>query len=273
MSITKLEKEIALPEIIGIDRVSARMSDITNESQMAKKDEQSTTASDRVYKLVRQDILECRWRAGQRLKIRDIAAELGVSPMPVRTAFRRLGEEGILIVEENRSARVPFVSRQSFNEYLEISVRLECLALERAAGRISSETIQALRSEVECMQRDIEAGDTVGYAPRFNGLLMKIYVRGESQALIEMIESVWIKTAPPSREAFEERGIVTRLNAALVAIIDALEVADAARAKEILTSALHYACKGVNLFLEMDQDQKMKPKAKKRIKEQYAETK
>ena len=93
-----------MPKIIGINEASARMSDITNESHMTKKDEQSTTASDRVYKLVRQDILECRWRAGQRLKIRDIAAELGVSPMPVRTAFRRLGEEGILIVEENRSA-------------------------------------------------------------------------------------------------------------------------------------------------------------------------
>jgi len=273
MSITKIEKEVALLGNVGLNTAWIWTLDITNESQMTKKDEQSTTASDRVYKLVRQDILECRWRAGQRLKIRDIAAELGVSPMPVRTAFRRLGEEGILIVEENRSARVPFVSRQSFNEYLEISVSLECLALERAAGRLSSETIQALRSEAECMQRDIEAGNTVGYARRFNGLLMKIYVRGESQALIEMIESVWIKTAPPAREAFEEKGIVTRLNAALVAIIDALEAADAASAKEILTSALQYACKGVNLFLEMDQDQKLRPKAKKRIEEQYVESK
>ena len=80
-----------------------------------------------------------------------------------------------------------------------------------------------------------------------------------------------IKTAPPSREAFEERGIVKRLNAALLAVLDALEVADAAGAKDILASALQYAGKSVNLFLEMDQDQKLKPKSKKKIEENHVE--
>ena len=240
---------------------------------MIKDETPGGNATDRVYRQVRKDVLECRWRAGQLLTIRDIAAELGVSPMPVRTAFRRLGAEGVLIIEENRSAQVPFISRKIFNEYFEIAVSLECLALDRASRRISKQTLQSLRQEADSMQRAVEAGETVGYARRFNSLLMKIYIEGDSQALIELIESVWIKTAPPSREAFEERGIVTRLNAALLAVLDALEVADAAGAKDILASALQYAGKSVNLFLEMDQDQKLRPKAKKKIEEQYVESK
>jgi DNA-binding GntR family transcriptional regulator len=238
---------------------------------MTKDETPGGSATDRVYRLVRKDVLECRWRAGQRLTIRDIAADLGVSPMPVRTAFRRLGAEGVLIIEENKSAQVPFISRKMFNEYFEIAVSLECLALERASGKISKETLQSLRQEADSMQQSVEAGDTVGYARRFNSLLMKIYIEGDSPALIDMIESVWIKTAPPSREAFEERGIVTRLNAALLAVLDALEVADAASAKDILASVLKYAGKSVNLFLEMDQDQKLKPKTKKKNEEDHVE--
>ena len=218
------------------------------------------SATERVYQSIRQDVLECRWPAGERLKIRDIAAELGVSPMPVRTALRRLGDEGVLIVAENRSARVPFVTRQSFNEYLEISIRLECLALERAAQRISQQAVAELRERAEWMQGEIAAGNTIGYARRFNGLLMDIYRYGESQALVETIESVWIKTAPPAREAFEERGVVIRLNAAVIAVIDALGVGDGVSARDTLASVLEYASKSINLFLDMDEDERLRPR-------------
>lgn len=240
---------------------------------MSGEEDHAATATDRVYTAVRRDILECRWRAGQRLKIRDVAAELGVSPMPVWTAFRRLGEEGVLIVKENRSARVPFVSLRIFNEFLEISMSLECLALERAASRIDPEMIDQLRRDVDLMQRDVQAGETTGYARRFAGLLMKIYVKSASQSLIDMIESVWIKTAPPAREAFEEKGVVTRLNAGLGAIVDALELQDATGAKDILISILQYASKSANLLVEMDQDEKLKTrsKARKRIESAHVQ--
>jgi DNA-binding GntR family transcriptional regulator len=227
------------------------------------------TITDRVYAAIRRDVLGCRWPAGQRLKIRDIAAELGVSPMPVRVALRRLGEEGTLVVEENKSSRVPFVSRQSFNEYLEISILLEGLAIERAASRISRASVMALRREAEAMQREIEEGNTTEYALRFNGLLMKLYVEGGSGALIETIEQVWIRTAPPTREVFEERGTVIRLNAALIAIIDAIATGDVASAKETLASILQYVGKSANLFLDMDQDLRLKPR--RRAKKNDAE--
>jgi DNA-binding GntR family transcriptional regulator len=218
------------------------------------------TITDRVYAAIRRDVLNCRWPAGQRLKIRDIAAELGVSPMPVRVALRRLGEEGTLVVEENKSARVPFVSRQSFNEYLEISIQLEALAIERAVPRISRSFVTELRREAEEMQRDVENGNTTDYALRFNALLMKIYLEGGSKALIEMIEQVWIRTAPPTREVFEERGTAIRLNTGLMAVVDAIAADDVAGAKETLASVLEFVGKSANLFLDMDQDLRLKPK-------------
>lgn len=163
------------------------------------------------------------------------------------------------IVEGYRAARVAVVSRQSFDEYFEISVALECLALKRAAERIGKPLLAALRAEVEDMARAIQAGETEGYARRFDALLMRIYQVGDSPALIGMIENVRIKTAPPSRAAFEERGIVLRLNAALLAVLEALDTSDAARAADVLAVALTFAIKGANLFPDMDHDGTLKP--------------
>ena len=75
------------------------------------------TIADQIYGSIRRDLMECRWPAGQTLKIRTLAAEFGVSAMPVRLALKRLGEEGALTVEENRSARVPTISQQRFSEF------------------------------------------------------------------------------------------------------------------------------------------------------------
>ena len=224
------------------------------------------TITDRVYASIRRDLLECRWPAGQRLKIRDIAAELGVSPMPVRIALKRLGEEGTLTIEDNKSARVPFVSRTRFNEFLEISIKLEELALDRAVTRIGKAELEELRRTADAMQRDIDAGKTIGYARLFNSLLMKIYRAGQSSALIEMIEYTWIHTAPPANAGFEERGIVTRLHTSLIAILDSLTQNDALSAKEILVSALQYATRNMNLMLDIDEDPKLKTRKKGRKK-------
>lgn len=226
----------------------------------ARKDQ---TITDRVYATIRHDVLRCRWPAGERLKIRDIALELGVSPMPVRLALKRLGEEGTLLVEENKSARIPFASRQSFNEYMEISIALETLAVERATANVARALAVELRAEVEAWQLALEAGDVGDYALRFNGLLMKLYQEGGSQTLIDMIEQVWIRTAPPSREVFAEKGKVVRINAALIAIMDAVAEGDAAGAKETLVSILQYVGKSANLFLDMDQDMRLKPKRRR----------
>jgi DNA-binding GntR family transcriptional regulator len=219
------------------------------------------TITDWVYASIRRDLLECRWPAGQRLKIRDIAAELGVSPMPVRIALKRLGEEGTLTIKENTSARVPFVSRKRFNEFFEISIKLEELALDRAATRIGKAELEELRRKADIMQRDIDAGETTGYARRFNSLLMTIYQAGQSSALIEMIEYAWFHTAPPSSAGLEERGIITRLHTSLIAILDALARNDVRSAKEILVSALQYATRNINLLLDIDENPKLKNNA------------
>lgn len=227
--------------------------------------EQKQTIADRIYSSIRRDLMECRWPTGHTLKIRTLAAEFGVSAMPVRLALKRLGEEGALTVEENRSARVPIISQQRFSEFYEITVRLETLALERAFQRIKPDQLEKLIDRADEMQREIECGRTAGYAQRFNSTLMELYRIGGSSALIEMIEYAWVNVAPPSNAVFEAPMFVAKIHAHLLEILHALRHKNPKAAETALVSALSYAERAMNLLMDMEQTskslrQKRKPK-------------
>ena len=93
---------------------------------------------DQLYQNIRSGLLSGRFQPGERLKIRDLAAEWGTSPMPVRAALQRLVAEGALEGEAQRSLRVPAMTRERFEQLLPVRINLEGLAVELAAARITA---------------------------------------------------------------------------------------------------------------------------------------
>jgi DNA-binding GntR family transcriptional regulator len=215
-------------------------------------DASKKTIADQIYHSIRKDLMECRWPAGHTLKIRNIAAEFGVSPMPVRLALKRLGDEGALTIEENRSARVPVISQRRFSEFYEVTVRLETLALQRASERITPEQISSLIEQAEALQLSIDKGQTAGYAQRFNSMLMELYRIGGSSALIEMIEYAWVHVAPPSNAIFEAPAFVSKIHVHLQEIFQAIRRKDGEAAEEALVAALSYAERAMTLLMDME---------------------
>ena len=54
-----------------------------------------TLLTDQVYAVLHQAIVSGELPAGSRLRVRDIAAQVGTSVMPVREAIRRVEEAGL----------------------------------------------------------------------------------------------------------------------------------------------------------------------------------
>ncbi len=69
------------------------------------------TLQERAYQELRKAIREGRFTSGEMLTTRGLAAMLGVSPMPVREAVRRLAQEKTLEILPNRTTRVPLRPR------------------------------------------------------------------------------------------------------------------------------------------------------------------
>ena len=78
-----------------------------------------------VYELIRDDIIEGRLKANERLVVADLAQRHGKSTNPIREALQLLRGEGFVIFAPNRGARVRPIDQDFVRDIYEIGVLIE----------------------------------------------------------------------------------------------------------------------------------------------------
>ncbi|MGE5339178.1 MAG: FCD domain-containing protein [Gemmatimonadota bacterium] len=96
-------------------------------------------------------ILSGQLAPGAKLAEARLSEQLGVSRGPIREAFRRLEEAGLVRQEKNRGVFVRLVPLEEANEIYEVRAALEGLIGRLAARRIDAAQIEQLRSVVKKM--------------------------------------------------------------------------------------------------------------------------
>lgn len=110
--------------------------------------EDNYSLSARVYRSIRDDILEGKYVSGDELKEKNIGDELGVSRTPVREALRQLELEGLVSIVPNKGAVVVGVSVRDIQDIYEIRALLEGLCAKWAASNISDEQITEMEENM-----------------------------------------------------------------------------------------------------------------------------
>jgi DNA-binding GntR family transcriptional regulator len=95
---------------------------------------------------IREKILSGDLPIGAQLRQADLAAEFGVSRMPVREALRQLQNGGLITVAPNRGAVVRVPAPWEVREAYEVRAELEALAARRAVRRITPAVVAELRA-------------------------------------------------------------------------------------------------------------------------------
>jgi DNA-binding GntR family transcriptional regulator len=103
-----------------------------------------SSAGETIYAELRRRLMAGHYAPGTQLKEEAIASELAVSRTPVRTALRRLVQEGQLEAHANRGAFVAEWTARDTNEVFELRCLLEAHAAALAAERASPEQIAEL---------------------------------------------------------------------------------------------------------------------------------
>ena len=122
------------------------------------------TTSSAVTRLLRQALDEGRWASGEPLRQEEIAAELGVSRVPVREALFQLQAEGLLRMVPNKGMYVRTVTADDLRELfrlrwlLESDVLAQAVPLHTSASLNRAETIQAALDKAQAVTDRI-AGD------------------------------------------------------------------------------------------------------------------
>lgn len=114
-------------------------------------------ATDEVYDILRDSILEHRFVPGERLLVDQLAARLGVSLTPVRHAIQQLATEGLVEIRPRSGTTVASLTDADISETFEIRRALECLAAETAVGRIGDEVLKQLRRLVWKLAEPVES--------------------------------------------------------------------------------------------------------------------
>lgn len=117
--------------------------------------------SRRVVRRLRAEIIEGVRRPGSKLIERELAAELGVSRLPIRDALRELVAEGLVTPRPRSWAVVREFTAADISDLYEVRTAFEVMAFRLAAERASREGLRRLRARLDDEWAAARAGDAV----------------------------------------------------------------------------------------------------------------
>ncbi len=97
-----------------------------------------------IYRILRKDIVECTISPGKLLSEKEISLRFDVSRQPVREAFIKLAEAGLVQILPQRGTFVMKISEQRVSDARFIRQVLECAIARRAAEMVTDEQLLTL---------------------------------------------------------------------------------------------------------------------------------
>lgn len=143
------------------------------------------TKEDQVYDILRESILECDLKPGEKLVIDQLSQQLNISTIPIRAAIQRLGVEGLAEVKPHSPAKVAEISLEMVKETFALLAALEQVAFEVVAEQADPEKIQILESMVEEMGTAIAEDNLKAWAQKNISFHWQIAELTEMPLLIE----------------------------------------------------------------------------------------
>lgn len=109
----------------------------------------NSSAVDLVTAEIRRSVLTGALSPGSTFSLRDLAAQLGVSHIPIREALRRLESQGLIVLRQSRSASVARLSVDDLTSIYRLRYVVELPLAGASAGRRHPEAVARLDALLE----------------------------------------------------------------------------------------------------------------------------
>src|SRR5579871_2888271 len=154
----------------------------------AKSAERRSTP-DLIAEALRAAILDGRIKEGAQLKQNDIAAEFGVSIVPVREAFQRLIADGLASLAPNRGVTVTKLSEHDFVDIAELRALLEPHALRLSAPHLTAADLRDAEKTLRSAAATSDQGERARLHWEFHRML---YARADRPRLLAQIDALHV---------------------------------------------------------------------------------
>ncbi len=155
-----------------------------------------STLHEQTYRELRAAIMSARFAPGEKLTVRGIAADLGVSAMPVRAAFTRLVAELVVIQKPNGTIEIPEMTRSHYEELIMLRALLEGKAAELATLRATPEQIAELEEIANALTAASRSGDANAYISLNQRFKFALVEAAGVEALQDLVERLWLQVGP-----------------------------------------------------------------------------
>ena len=149
--------------------------------------------SQRAYEWIKDRIASQEYTPGYRLVLGTIAAELGMSVVPVREAVRRLEAEGLVTFERNVGARVSMVDDSQYRYSMQSLSILEGAATALAARRLTVDDIRRARTINQRMIETLDSFDPREFTRLNQDFHSTLYTKCTNPRMLELVRAEWAR--------------------------------------------------------------------------------
>ena len=146
---------------------------------------------ERVYKLLKESILNGDLEPGQKLSQDWLAKQMKVSRMPIRQAVERLRTEGLIENTPYKESKVANLSRKDIEETYDVRALLESYSARLAVGKIRAIDLNELKTINKKMEESFFEKDYRKLNINNRKFHLTIYKRSGNNRLYNIIENLW----------------------------------------------------------------------------------
>lgn len=185
--------------------------------------------SNQVYEIVKEMIINHRFKPGTRVNIEQIVKEVGVSRTPVWEAVHRLMQEGLLKNIPNRGVFIVTLTPQTALELYMVREVLEGLAARLAVQNMDDRAIKKMAKCLDDQLGVVQKKDLIGYSKLDFNFHAIVYELCGNRVLQEMLEAIKNKMRPL---ALHIDPILSKLYRDHIEIMESLKAMDQGRAEK-----------------------------------------
>jgi DNA-binding GntR family transcriptional regulator len=169
---------------------------MTRKSKLGLSAVDTVPVHEKIYRELVHALMSGMLAPGQKLTSRKLAAELGTSDMPGRSALSRLHSLRALDAMPNGSMQVPQMTAEKLRQLMDARALLEGAATEAACNHINGNNLRSLRKSCAELTEAAKLGDIDLYLQRNYEFKFSIYRHSDNDQMVFMIETLWMQVGP-----------------------------------------------------------------------------
>lgn len=198
--------------------------------------DQSERVGPQLVRFLRIQIIHGHLVPGTRLSESDLASRFSVSRQPVREAFIKLAEEGLLEVRPQRGSYVPKISISAVNDARFVREAIEADIIKLLATDVDAALVRELRSQIAAQEKVIEDPSTfIELDDEFHRTLAEGAGKAHAWKLIEGLKAQLDRVRYLAVRRFSMAKLVTQHSA----IVGAIEEGNAKDAEAAVRAHLN----------------------------------